>query len=408
MIKFFKLRLFALGILHTTSLLLFVNTAMAQAENQIEEQTANYLSYAPEFSIPVSPAFDLLGVNPCLVPKPSNLRNFKVDWSFKSYGLTPNLAIQTQPINEIYFNTPKKLKNYYKRSKFLKQLASLDLSAGTVDGNTELETKSVTFKDIEGIDSIVNIENNWRIRSFSYAVKLNLYKEYEPLNDKLIFRNVMKEYDEKKSDLKTQIGLQKKSLTQTNDQEEKYQIKEAIKSYEMELNGLDNTFIDRMKKIVDLYKAEKWNSSYIDLAFGQAFDYDSRDSSLLKFKNLHKVRTLWGLWINGSKGFGKNVLLSGIARVTSDKNILVNEKFYQLDCGLNFRYGNYRYNFFTEIFMPIHFNQPVLEGNKFIAFGGDWRFSRNVILNYAMRASYDDAGKLENIIPVVSVSCIMR
>ena len=58
--------------------------------------------------------------------------------------------------------------------------------------------------------------------------------------------------------------------------------------------------------------------------------------------------------------------------------------------------------------MPIHFNQPVLEGNKFIAFGGDWRFSRNVILNYAMRASYDDAGKLENIIPVVSVSCIMR
>ncbi|MBK8450169.1 MAG: hypothetical protein IPL42_09205 [Saprospiraceae bacterium] len=290
----------------------------------------------------------------------------------------------------------------------MKQLASLDLSAGTVDGNTELETKSVTFKDIEGIDSIVNIENNWRIRSFSYAVKLNLYKEYEPLNDKLIFRNVMKEYDEKKSDLKTQIGLQKKSLTQTNDQEEKYQIKEAIKSYEMELNGLDNTFIDRMKKIVDLYKAEKWNSSYIDLAFGQAFDYDSRDSSLLKFKNLHKVRTLWGLWINGSKGFGKNVLLSGIARVTSDKNILVNEKFYQLDCGLNFRYGNYRYNFFTEIFMPIHFNQPVLEGNKFIAFGGDWRFSRNVILNYAMRASYDDAGKLENIIPVVSVSCIMR
>ncbi|MBK8450168.1 MAG: hypothetical protein IPL42_09200 [Saprospiraceae bacterium] len=86
------------------------NTSLAQAENQIEEQTANYLSYAPEFSIPVSPAFDLLGVNPCLVPKPSNLRNFKVDWSFKSYGLTPNLAIQTQPINEIYFNTPKKLK----------------------------------------------------------------------------------------------------------------------------------------------------------------------------------------------------------------------------------------------------------------------------------------------------------
>lgn len=77
-------------------------------------------------------------------------------------------------------------------------MASLDLSAGTVDGNTELNTKSLTFKDIEGNDSIVIIENNWRIRSFSYAAKINLYKEYEPLDDKHIFRNVIKEYDEKK------------------------------------------------------------------------------------------------------------------------------------------------------------------------------------------------------------------
>lgn len=395
-------------LLQAFAILLSVNTGQSQAENQMEEQTANYISYAPEFSIPVSPAFDLLGVNPCLVPKPSNLRNFKVDWSFKSYGLTPNLAIQTQPINEIYFNTPKKLKNYYKRSNFLKRMASLDLSAGTVDGNTELNTKSLTFKDIEGNDSIVIIENNWRIRSFSYAAKINLYKEYEPLDDKHIFRNVIKEYDEKKADLKAQIVAQKKTMAQTSDMEEKYQIKETIKAFEMELNGLDDAFIERMKKIVDLYKAEKWNASYIDLAFGQAYDFDSRDSSLLKFKNLRKVRNLWGLWINGSRGFGKNILLSGIARVTGDKNILINEKYYQLDCGLNFRYGNYRYNFFTEIFSPVNFNQDVFKGSKFISFGGDWRFSRNVILNYAMRASFDDAGKLENIVPVVSVSCIMR
>ncbi|MGB5025164.1 MAG: hypothetical protein WBO44_07430, partial [Saprospiraceae bacterium] len=331
-----------------------------------------------------------------------------VDWSFKSYGLTPNLAIQTQPINEIYFNTPSKLKNYYKKSNFLKRMSSLDLSAGTVDGNTELETKTLTFKDIEGNDSIVNIENNWRIRSFSYAAKINLYKQYEPLDDKLIFKNVIREYSDKKAALKDQIIQQKKAIAQTSDMEEKSQLKEELKSYEMELNGLDDAYIIRMKKIVDLYKAEKWNASYIDLAFGQAYDFDSRDSSLLKFKNLHKVRNLWGLWINGSKGFGKNILLSGVARLTGDKNILINEKYYQLDCGINFRYGNYRYNFFTEIFSPVNFNQGVFDGSKFVSFGGDWRFSRNVILNYAMRASFDDAGKLENIIPVVSVSCIMR
>ena len=46
----------------------------------------------------------------------------------------------------------------------------------------------------------------------------------------------------------------------------------------------------------------------------------------------------------------KTSLFSGVARLTGDKNILINEKYYQLIVGLNFRYGNYRYNFFTEIF----------------------------------------------------------
>ncbi len=331
-----------------------------------------------------------------------------MDWSFKSYGLTPNLAIQTQPINEIYFNTPKKLKNYYKRSAFLKRLSSLDLSAGTVDGNNEIQTKTVHLTNVEGNDSIVILENNWRIRSFSYAAKINLYKQFEPLDDKSIFRNIMKEYDENKAGIKEQIKEKKKSLSETKDLEEKYQIKESIQSLEAEFNALDYTYIDRMKKIADLYKAERWNSSYIDLAFGQALDFDSRDSSLLKFKNLRKVRSIWGVWLNGSKGFGKNILLSAVARVTADRNILINDQYYQLDCGINFRYGNYRYNFFTEIFSPIHFNGPVFQGSNFISFGGDWRFSRNVILNYAMRASFDDSAQLENIVPVVSVSCIMR
>ncbi|MBK8956471.1 MAG: hypothetical protein IPM34_13085 [Saprospiraceae bacterium] len=349
-----------------------------------------------------------MGVNPSLVPKPSNLRNFKVDWSFKSYGLTPNLAIQTQPFNEIYFNTPRKLKNYYKRSDFLKLLSGLDLSFGTVDGNNELETKTIHFMDSEGKDSVVNLENNWRIRSFAYAVKINLYRQFEPLEDKNIFKNVIKEYDDDKSKLKDQIKQQKKKMAETKDLEEKYQLKDDIKALDIELNNLDHSYIERMKKIVDLYKAEKWNSSYIDLAFGQAFDYDSRDSSLLKFKNLSKVRTTWGIWLNGSKGFGKNILMSGIARLTSERNILINESVYQFDCGINFRYGNSRYNFFTEVFAPVNFTRHVLRNSSFISFGGDWRFSRNVILNYAMRASFNEDRKLENIIPVVSVSCIMR
>lgn len=38
-------------------------------------------------------------------------------------------------------------------------------------------------------------------------------------------------------------------MAQTSDMEEKYQIKETIKAFEMELNGLDDAFIERMKKL---------------------------------------------------------------------------------------------------------------------------------------------------------------
>ena len=59
-----------------------------------------------EFSIPTSAAFDLLGVTPAQVTKPGNIRDFKVDWSFQSWRLKPNIAIQAQPIWELLYNRP--------------------------------------------------------------------------------------------------------------------------------------------------------------------------------------------------------------------------------------------------------------------------------------------------------------
>jgi len=40
------------------------------------------LARASEFTIPVSPAFDLLAINPSQILRPNNIREFKVDWSF--------------------------------------------------------------------------------------------------------------------------------------------------------------------------------------------------------------------------------------------------------------------------------------------------------------------------------------
>jgi hypothetical protein len=400
--------LYLVRIIRMILVMFFSGFLYGQSETNLEERGVNQLTQTSEFSIPISPAFDLLGVNPSLVPKPGVLRNFKVDWSFKSYGLTPNLALQVQPFNELYFNSPKKLKTYNKRSGLLKMLATLDISAGTIDGNNNVETKQLTFQDIEGNDSIVISENNWRIRSFAYAFKLNLYKQYDPMSNKYIFNRVIKEYDEKKVELKRELSEKRKEINETKDLEEKLAFKEEAKSIEYELNSLEETYLDRMKKIAQLYMEEKWNASHIDIAAGQGLDYDSRDSSLFKFNDLHLVNTRWAVWLNGSLGIGKRVLLSTIVRYNNFTNELLNRKSESIDWGVNFRYGNYRYNFFTEIYLPLNLKNTELLDSKFISIGGDWRFSRNVILNYGMRILVNQQGKLENIVPVVSVSCIMR
>ena len=44
--------------------------------------TTSDIPIASEFAIPISPAFDLIGVNNALVARPGNIRDFKVDWSF--------------------------------------------------------------------------------------------------------------------------------------------------------------------------------------------------------------------------------------------------------------------------------------------------------------------------------------
>lgn len=51
-----------------------------------------------EFVIPPSPAYQMLDATSSLVNSTGTIRDFKVDWSFKTYRLAPNLAIEAQPV----------------------------------------------------------------------------------------------------------------------------------------------------------------------------------------------------------------------------------------------------------------------------------------------------------------------
>src|SRR6476659_5144775 len=72
-----------------------------------------------ELTIPASPVFDLMGVTPSQVNRTTDIKDFKVDWSFKSWKLNPNLAIQSQPIWELFYNR-KDLSKYQSASRFIR------------------------------------------------------------------------------------------------------------------------------------------------------------------------------------------------------------------------------------------------------------------------------------------------
>ena len=84
-----------------------------------------------EFAIPASPVFDVMGVTPSQINRTADIKDFKVDWSFKSWRLSPNLAIQSQPFWELFYNR-KDLSKYQAASGFMRKLASVDLSVGSV------------------------------------------------------------------------------------------------------------------------------------------------------------------------------------------------------------------------------------------------------------------------------------
>jgi len=108
-----------------------------------------------EFSIPSSPLFDLMGVAPSLVTRTSDIKDFKVDWSFNSWKVNPNLAIQTQPVWELFYNR-KNLEKYQKASYLSRMASSLDVSLGTVS-------------------------NELNDRRIGGAMKVNLYRQKDPL-----------------------------------------------------------------------------------------------------------------------------------------------------------------------------------------------------------------------------------
>ena len=374
-----------------------------------------------ELTIPPSPVFDLMGVTSSQVNRTSDIKDFKVDWSFKSWKLSPNLAIQSQPFWEFFYNR-KDLSKYQSAPGIMRKLSSLDVSIGTVqDENDD--------------------------RRIGYAIKVNLFKQKDPLMAGDLYAGISEKFSAERRDLETQLAELKTRLDTTIDILSKPNLRTQILSTEEQLMTLNSRRMSEINTRAKVFVSENWNASSLDVAFGSVYSYKTDSAGSLKSLRLNR-NTGYGGWVNGNLGIGRKILLTGLFRASwyeeeldfllrdelsgeeiSTKAIADNTLY---SAGVNLRYGGSLFTFFMEFLYegkglktaaealndvfkaPGNF-QVVSSSVKWdvvhpntVSIGGDWRIGRNVILNYGMRCLFDGNWKFKTFTPIATVSCMMR
>jgi hypothetical protein len=362
-------------------LLLLLSSAALNAQNVV-----NSVAKATEFTIPVSPAFDLLAVSPSQITRPSNIREFKVDWSFRSWRLKPNIAIQAQPIWELAYNRPD-LTRYRKAPKWLKTLSTLDVSAGT-------------------------IEDADQTRRASMALKINLFRQRDPLNDMRLFVGIDSNFRKRQDALTFQIHALKEQRRATASAE-KLAVTLAIDSL-LQLRDVEaRAQKARIQEVAQTYVQAHWNAAHLDVAWGKVFSFDNPALDSLRLRGQASA-----VWANGSVGLNRKVLLTGMVKYLMQEALdSLSKGGNVLSGGVGFRYGNPKFSFFSELVFSRFDTPPSLEPATLnltqveqysISYGGDWRINYNILLSYGVRLDYSTGFRFKNIVPIAGVSCMMR
>ena len=347
----------------------FLPHTQAQFSESLE--SAGERSQATPLSIPLSPAYQLLDAGATLVNQPSSIHEIKVDWSFKSYNLSPNLSLELQPVWMLFYER-EPLLLYQSSSGLMRKLSTASVSIGTL-----------------GNDSI---------NQLAIAAKINLFHRADPLMDQAYLARVDWNFKARRDSLLNLIKIKTDSLRMIKDPYANYALRGRIVLLQGELGFLEDEKKQAYDKASRVFQRAHWNAAALDIAFGKVYNYwawqDAEDLAL-KDEGI-------GIWLSGCVGIGRAWLLSGLLRYTQfGEN-------KQVSGGLNLKYGSNRFHFFAEALYQRPPEDLTLPRQMTIAYGGDFKVSRKVLLNFAIRTVYQEQLQFKNLLPVVSLHCLMQ
>ena len=349
-------------------------------------------------SIPSAPAFSLLGVNPEIITRPSDIKEFKVDWRIKNYKLAPDLALEGQPLWHLHFK--KKGPNYLmESSQFLKILSTTSVSLATA-----------------------KIDN---VNHLAWALKCNLYKEHSLLDNSEFLKEKQNKLDAILGPLQKEIDSLNFQIHSIKDIDTIRFIKEKIRDLKFESKMKNQEVMQSLNEAADQFVIDHWNMSMLDAGFGRVYTYNNSAIDSLRLR-----KAGYGIWINGGKSLGKQGLLSGMIKIN---RIGINS---DMIVGASYRYGSYRFNFFAELVMNRINNNPengfldeeqfsdlravdlgvgwygYQEGEAYtmwnLSYGGDFRLNNNILLNFSLRTNLNNKFKFNSFVPIANIICLMQ
>lgn len=366
---------------------------------------------AADLAIPVAPAYQLLDASATLISKPSVTRDFKVDWSLKSYRLAPNLALEVQPVWLALYNNKNNLARYRKAGYIPRTLSTLSFSAGTLDGNDTT-------------------------RFFAYAGKITLFRSHDPLLDPDLYSDYELNFSAQYYDLQSQLTAMKLQRKDSAYRMQKDSLDKKILEKENEIFMHKKNYREKIKQKQEEYRDLHWNDSHIEIAYGKTFSFNPRLTD--NVDSLKLDNTGQAVWINASVGIARHWLISGLLRSVHKTGFVrttVLDSLTQISvtdarkkslmdyaAGINIRYGSSRYSFFIEGFYSISstvkpvFTDLIDTGNDIIedsekftlGYGGDLKLGNNVLLSYGIRTVIDESVRFRGMLPIAGVTCLMK